>query len=139
MIVLAGTGVSGSCSDVCGCPPVLPLPLVVGRVIDESGAGVSGTELEAMTGRPAIARSDSSGHFELYASGILEELLVEITPPAGYVVAASQVNPVLVRLTRQPTRLEIRLQRLQPVHHAVRSLPTTRCSWPVAPCIGSAM
>jgi hypothetical protein len=50
MIVLAGTGVFGSCSDVCGCPPVLPPSQIIGRVIDESGAGVGGTELKARVG-----------------------------------------------------------------------------------------
>jgi hypothetical protein len=117
MIVLAGTGVFGSCSDVCGCPPVLPPSQIIGRVIDESGAGVGGTELKARVGAGfAMASSISSGYFVLYGPGGLSEMLIEITPPAAYAVAEEQANPVLVKLAFiEAPGLEIRLRRRRPV------------------------
>ena len=117
MMMLVGSGVLATCNEVCGCTSPPPPFQIIGRVIDESGVGVGGAQLAASTGpsTQSIAWSISGGYFVLYGPGHLLDLLIQITPPAGYVVAPSQANPIPVKLALVAAKgLEITLRRQTP-------------------------
>ena len=90
-----------------------PQGVVYVRVVDQFGALVAGVQLifTFANGLQEGGTTPASGEYG--TGGVVGECKISITPPAGYVVPASQPNPLSVQVvTGPPLRVQVTLTKL---------------------------